>query len=186
MISNYQKALFALVSTVAVCAVIYAVKASPTVPAVGTDMACTGPYPEVIGTNDGLSITCMPPPTVAFVIGTPTSRTFSLATAYQPTDNTKAAVVTINLSSTANISLSGGTTNTATVVLGSTTGVATGTGSIICNYANSNTGTLTIGLNLSTIAATTCTFAVPAGYYFAVRQTAGTITIVNAWDQSAG
>jgi len=114
------------------------------------------------------------------------ARTLSLATAYQATDNTKPAIVTINLSSTANISLSGGTTNSATVVVGSTTGVASGTGTVACPYTNSNTGALTIGLALATTATTTCTIALRAGDYFAVRQTSGTVTITSAFDQSVG
>jgi hypothetical protein len=119
-------------------------------------------------------------------IGSPNTRTLSLATAYQATDNTKPAFVTINLSSSATLSLSGGTTNTATVVVGSTTGVATGTGTVICNYANTNTGALTIGLNLSTVMGSTCSFGLKAGDYFAIRNTAGTVTITSAFDQPVG
>lgn len=118
--------------------------------------------------------------------GAPNARTLSLATAYQATDNTKPAVITINLTSTASISLTGGTTNTADVVMGTTTGVASGTGTQICKYANTNTGALTIGLNLSTVSAATCTFALRAGDYFAIRTTAGTVTITSAYDQAVG
>lgn len=119
-------------------------------------------------------------------IGAPIARTLSLATAYQATDPTRPAMVTVNLTSTASISLSGGTTNSASVLEGTTTGVATGTGSVMCVYTNSNTGALTIGLSLATVSATTCTIALPAGAYFAIRQTSGTVTIGSAWDQSVG
>lgn len=119
-------------------------------------------------------------------IGAPTTRSLSFATAYQATDPSKAAVVTINFTSTANISLSGGTTNSATVVIGPTNAVASGTGSVLCPYSNSNTGTLTIGLNLSTVATASCVVVIPAGYYFAPRQTAGTVTISSSFDQSIG
>lgn len=118
--------------------------------------------------------------------GTPTTRTLSLATAYQATTTTKPTVVTINLTSTAALSLTGGTTNTADVVIGSTNAVASGTGTVICRHANSNTGALTVGLALSTIQTSTCTIALPTGWYFAVRQTAGTVTITSAYDQSVG
>lgn len=118
--------------------------------------------------------------------GSPSSRSLSLATAYQATTTAKPAVVTVNLSSTASLSLTGGTSNTADVVIGSTNAVASGTGTLICRYANTNTGALTVGLALSTTAASTCTFALPAGWYFAVRQTAGTITITSAFDQVVG
>lgn len=94
--------------------------------------------------------------------------------------------MTVNLTSTATISLSGGTTNTADIVIGSTNGVAGGTGTQIGKYANTNTGALTIGLNLSTVSAVSYSFMLPAGWYFAVRQTGGTITITSAFDQSLG
>lgn len=118
--------------------------------------------------------------------GAPNSRSTALATAFQATDPTKPAMVTVNLTSTANISLSGGTTNAATVVMGATSGVASGTGTVICNYSNSNTGALTIGLNLSTIATTTCTFGLPAGWFWATRQTAGTVTVTTNFDAGVG
>lgn len=118
--------------------------------------------------------------------GSPTSRTLSLATAYQATTIAKPAVVTVNLSSTASLSLTGGTSNTADVVIGSTNAVASGTGTLICRYANTNTGALTVGLALSTTAASTCTFALPTGWFFAVRQTAGSVTITSAFDQVVG
>lgn len=79
-----------------------------------------------------------------------------------------------------------GTTNSADVIIGATGAVASGTGTVVCKYANSNTGALTIGLNLSTIAASPCTFTLPTGWFFAVRQTAGTVTITSAFDQSVG
>lgn len=121
----------------------------------------------------------------AFALGAPNSRTLSLATAYQATDTTKAAVVSINLTSTATLSLSGGTTNTADILIGPTNSVAGGTGTVIQKYANTNTGVLTIGLNLSTVSAVGYTLALPTGWYFAVRQTAGTVGITSAFDQSA-
>lgn len=123
---------------------------------------------------------------VAPPVGSPTSRSLSLATAYQATTTTKAANVNINLTSTASISLSGGSTNTATVYIGSTNGVASGTGTAICLYSNSNTGTLTIGLNLSTVASVPCSFALPSGWFFAVLQSSGTVTISSAFDQAIG
>lgn len=118
--------------------------------------------------------------------GTPNSRALAAATAYQATDTAKPAIVNINLNSSASLSLSGGTTNTADVVIGSTSGVASGTGTVICRYANTNTGALTIGLNLSTVSGTTCSFALPAGWFFAWRITAGVVTVPLAYDQPVG
>lgn len=125
-------------------------------------------------------------PIFVLPVSAPNSRTLSLATAYQATNNAKPAVVTINLTSTATISLGGGATNTADVVIGSTNAVAGGTGTAIGKYANSNTGTLTIGLNISTVAANPTTFVLPAGWFFAIRQTAGTVAITSAYDQAIG
>lgn len=117
--------------------------------------------------------------------GAPTSRILALATAYQATDNTKPAVVTINLTSTANFSLVGGTTNSADIVIGSTNAVAGGTGTIIGKYSNSVTGTIAVGLNMNSASAVSYTLALPLGWYFAVRQTAGTVSITSAFDQVA-
>lgn len=118
--------------------------------------------------------------------GSPNSRTVALATAYQCTDTTKPCVVEVSVTSTANFSLVGGTTNTATLLIGSTNGVASGTGTIIGNYTNSVTGTIAVGLNLNSQSVQTYTLTVPIGWYFAVRQTAGTVSVVSAFDQSVG
>lgn len=118
--------------------------------------------------------------------GSPTARTVSLATAYQATNTAKPAIVTINITSTANLSLSGGTTNSADVVIGSTSAVASGTGTVAGKYSNASTGSLTIGLNTNAVAASPMTFNLPTGWYFAVRQTSGTVTITSAFDQAVG
>lgn len=118
--------------------------------------------------------------------GSPNSRSLSLATAYQATDPTKPAQVMVNLTSTAALTLSGGTTNTADVLIGSTNAVASGTGSVVGKYANTNTGAVVIGVNLSTVSTVPLALSVPTGWYFAIRQTAGSVSIVSAFDQSVG
>lgn len=120
----------------------------------------------------------------ATTVGSPNARTLSLATAYQATDNTKSAIVTVNITSTANFSLTGGTTNSADIVIGATTAVASGTGTVIGKYSNSVTGTIAVGLNMNSAAASPISFILPAGWYFAIRQTAGTVTITSAFDQA--
>lgn len=120
----------------------------------------------------------------AFASGSPNTRTLSAATAYQATDPTKAALVNLNITSTASISLTGGTTNSVDVVIGSTSAVASGTGTVIAKYGNSNTGALTIGLNLSTISGVPCSFVIPTGWYFAYRVISGTASLASAFDQS--
>lgn len=122
----------------------------------------------------------------AFAIGAPTARALSLATAYRATTITKPAVVTLNLSSTAALSLAAGTTNTATVVIGATSGVASGTGTTIGSYSNSLTGSLVVGLNIQTQSAQPITFALPAGWFFAILQQTGTVTVGSAFDQALG
>lgn len=134
--------------------------------------------------------TCLNFPTPAappaFAIGTPTSRTLSVATAYQATTSTKPAVITVNLSSIASLSLTSGTTNTAIIVIGATTGVASGTGTTIGTYTNSLTGSLAIALNVQTQSGQPLTFVLPAGWYFAILQQTGTVTVSTAFDQAMG
>lgn len=110
----------------------------------------------------------------------PSALSVAASTAYQAADPTKPAIATVTLSSSATISLAGGTTNTAAVYVGSTSAVATTGGTQVCGYTNSNTGALTIGLNLATVATQPCTFTIPTGYYFAYRTSSGTVTATNA------
>lgn len=120
------------------------------------------------------------------VMGSPNGRTFVVSTAYQASVPAKAATFIINMSSTANLSLTGGTTNMATVYIGPTNGVATGTGTPVCTYTNGNTGALTIGLALAQTMAGSCAVAVPAGWYIAIVPNSGSVTISSAFDQSVG
>lgn len=153
---------------------------------VATAIAAITPYTagSGISVNAGTRVISATP--TAYAVSYPTSRSLSLATAYQCTDNTKPCVVTINLTSTANFSLTGGTTNSADVVIGPTNAVAGGTGTVIGKYSNSVTGTIAIGLNMNSAAATPITVTIPAGGYLAIRQTAGTVAITSAYDQSTG
>lgn len=120
------------------------------------------------------------------VFSAPNSRTLSLATAYQCTDTTKPCVATVNVTSTASFSLSGGTTNSADILMGSTSGVSSGTGTVMCKYSNSVTGTIAVGLNMNSVSAQTCVMDLPAGWFLAIRQTSGTVSITSAFDQSVG
>ena len=122
----------------------------------------------------------------AVVVGPPNTRSVSLATAYQATDPTKPAMVTISVTSTAGLTLGGGTTNSADLLIGATSAVATGTGTAIGKYLSSLTGTLVIGVAINNGQTTTYTLPLPAGWYFAVRQTSGSVSVVNAFDQSIG
>lgn len=118
--------------------------------------------------------------------GQPVSRSLALATAFQATDPTKPALVTVNLTSVANLTLAAGTTNTADIVIGATAAVAGGTGTVIAKYRNSLTGSLVVGLNINTDSGVTIALPLPVGWFFAIRQTSGTVVITSAFDQSMG
>lgn len=120
----------------------------------------------------------------ADTIGPPVVRTLALATAFQASDPTKPAYVTINLTSVANLTLAVGTTNTADIVIGATAAVATGVGTVIGKYRNSLTGTLIVGLGINTDSAVTILLPLPAGWFFAIRQTGGAVVITSAFDQT--
>lgn len=118
-------------------------------------------------------------------LGAPTSRSVALATAYQATTNTKAAFVTLTLNCDATLSLVGGTNCAGEVRIGNSNAVATGGGTAVATYRNQNTGALTVGLSLTQGIANTIPVFLPAGWYFAVRQTAGSgLSVATVVDQS--
>ncbi len=122
--------------------------------------------------------------TLPLIISPPNPVALSLATAYQATDPTKAAVLSINLNSVASITLGGGTINTADVLIGATSAVASGTGTIIGRYRNTLSGAVIVGVGINSDCISQIQFVLPIGWFYAVRQTAGTIVIVSAFDQS--
>lgn len=119
-------------------------------------------------------------------MGTPATRTITLGTAFQATVATKPAAISLTLTSTAQVTLGGSTAATADIVIGATSGVATGTGTVIGRYANSMGGTVIIGVGVNTTSTTPFSFMLPIGWWFAVRQTAGTITVASCFDQAVG
>lgn len=110
----------------------------------------------------------------------PSTRSFAFATAYQCTDNTKPCLLTITLTSSASFSLLAGVSNTADVVIGTTSGVATSGGVAVAKYSNTLTSSLAIGINTATVSNATYVLHMPAGAFMAVRLTAGTVTVVNS------
>lgn len=136
--------------------------------------------------GSGLAQILNKPAIPVILFGSPVSRTITAATAYQATTNTKPAVVTLNLTSSAALSLAVGVTNSADIVIGSTNGVAGGTGTVVGKYTNSLTGTLIIGLAITTASASPITFALPIGWFWALRVTSGAVTVTSAYDQSVG
>lgn len=125
-------------------------------------------------------------PFTGAVIGAPTSRTLSLSTAYQATDPSKSALVSINIASTPTLTISGGQTNTAKIYIGATTAVASGTGTAVAYNINSLTGTLVIGVTINAGSTVTVPVFLPPGYYFAILQTSGAVSITSAFDQPIG
>jgi hypothetical protein len=117
------------------------------------------------------------------IAGSPNVRTLAASTAYQATNPNAVAIINLNLTSSAALSISGGTTNSADIVIGPTNAVASGTGTVIGKYSNSSTGTLTIGLNTATVAACLISFVLPAGWFMAWRITSGSVTATSAFDQ---
>lgn len=122
-----------------------------------------------------------------FAVNAPGSRTFALATAYQCTNTAKPCLLTITLQAQSSISLGGASNNEGQIVLGSTNAVASGTGTVMATYKNNLGGTLVIGLNLNSQHSNTYTIAIPAAYYVAVRQTAGSgLQVVSTLEQQIG
>lgn len=119
-------------------------------------------------------------------IGAPNARSMSLATAYQATNTAKSAIFTINITSSPVLTLSGGQTDTAQIYVGPTSGVASGTGTDIATVTSALTGTLVIGVTITAGSTSAIPVFVPPGYYVAVLQTSGTVSIASAFDQSIG
>lgn len=119
-------------------------------------------------------------------VGTAAAMALAFATAYQANDPTKPAFVTVHITSTAQLTLSGGQTHTAELVIGPTNQVASGVGTVVGRYTNANTGTLTIGLGINNTATNPLCAVLPAGWFFAIRSIAGAPAIVSSFCQSIG
>lgn len=116
--------------------------------------------------------------------GAPVARSLSFATAYQASTPAKPALVTVIVDLTTTVAVGTPQANTAELIVGSTTGVASGTGTLADTYRNDLTVTL---ISLGFTGRQKLQASVPAGYYFAIRRTVGTgITIVSAFDQTVG
>lgn len=139
-------------------------------------VATTGSYADLINK----------PTIVNLVVATPVAKTpNALATAYQATTNTKPTLITVNITSTSSISLTGTSNNEGAIYVGSTTGVATGTGTKIGEYKNSLGGGLVVGLTITAAQTQPYSFILPAGWYWAAVQSVGTgMSIVSAFEQS--
>jgi hypothetical protein len=120
-----------------------------------------------------------------FNYGAINSRSFASSTAYQATDNTKAAVVKVSPSCTASLSLTAGGTCTIQARIGSS-GLTCSSGTVVATWTNANTGTLTVGLGLNQTVGSPGNIELAIGEYFILCPTAGTFTIANGTDRSQG
>lgn len=115
--------------------------------------------------------------------GAPQTRTLSLATAYQASDPTKPAFVTVIVDLALSISI-GSADNAVELIIGPTNAVAGGTGLLADRWRNNLSVTL---ITLTFNGTQKLSAALPIGYYFAVRRVTGTgITISSAFDQAVG
>lgn len=105
-------------------------------------------------------------------VDSPGGRSLALATAYQASDPKKAAYITLTIECTSTQSLAAGETNTGEVRCGPNASVASGGGTVVGQYKNAVGGSLSLG-NLNITNMNTISILLPAGHYFAIRQTAG-------------
>lgn len=124
-------------------------------------------------------------PAAPFNFGTPNARTLTVGTAFQATDPTKAAIVTISPQCTAAMTISGGSTCTMQARVG-TSGLTCSSGTVVAQWTNGNTGTLTIGLALNQTVGSPGSINLPIGGFGILCATSGTFTVPAAVDQSAG
>lgn len=123
----------------------------------------------------------------AWAFGYPSARAdvTALATAYQASDPSKPAWITLNITSTASMTLGGGTNESGEVRVGSANTVAGGSsGAAVGGHRNSFTGTVVVGINMGNVLTAAVPFFLPAGGYFAVRRLTGsTMVIASAFEQ---
>lgn len=131
-----------------------------------------------------MSLKAMAGPVQPMIVSVPNVVALVLATAFQATDPSRSSIVTINLNSVASITLGGGTVNTADILMGATSAVAAGTGTVIGRYRNTLSGAVIVGVGINSDCISQIQFVMPMGWFYAVRQTAGTIVIVSAFDQT--
>lgn len=113
--------------------------------------------------------------------GSPSSRTVSLATAYQCTDTSRPCMITATMTCPLTLSLLAGATCAGEFRIGSANTVATGGGTNIAPIQRNASGIL----GLSTNDYETKTVKVPVGWYFAIRQTTGSgMNIISVFDQA--
>ncbi len=118
------------------------------------------------------------------LISSPNTRSLSLATAYQATDTTKPAFVTVILECVATVGIGSPAANTVEMIIGSTNAVASGTGTLADAFRSDLSVTL---ISLGWTGRQSLRANLPINWYFAIRRTAGTgCSISSSYDQGLG
>lgn len=118
----------------------------------------------------------------SFNYGDPNTRTLSVSTAYQATDPSKAASVTVSPGCTNATTVVAASTCTLQVRQGTTSGLTCSTGTITHTWNSA----YSLGLLLTNTSGSPLDIKLGVGRYFILCPTAGTFTITTAVDQVAG
>lgn len=121
------------------------------------------------------------PSATPFAFGAPAAKTVAVSTAYQATDITKAAVVTLNPACTNATTLLAASACTLQIRQSSAAGLTCSTGTVVSTW----TSTIALGLVITQGNGFPIDVKLPAGGYFIICPSAGTFTI-SAVEQSAG
>ena len=117
----------------------------------------------------------------SFNFGAPTARTLALSTAYQASDTTKAALLTVSPACTNATTVLAASACTLQVRQSSAAGLTCSTGTVVSTWSS----TIALGLVITQGNSFPLDIKLPVGGYFALCPSAGTFTI-SAVEQTAG
>lgn len=145
----------------------------------------TTPHRGATGTTGSTGATGATGATGPSAIGDYNSRgVLNFAQAYQAATAAKPAFVTVKITCVVTVGIGSPQANTVEMIVGSTTGVASGTGYQADVFRSDLSVTL---ISLGWTGQASLQARVPANYYFAVRRTTGTgCTITDVADQTVG
>lgn len=121
---------------------------------------------------------------VASYIAAPILRTFAHGTAYRAQEPANSAMITVNLESIATVNNGGASDHHAEIYIGNDNTVGTAGGMMMGRYRNRLAGTSPGSISMTHRTAHSYLVALPKGWYMAIRQLAGTVTIVSVYDQA--
>lgn len=159
--------------------------ASPTIVNAGSSSAASFNFGIPAGATGATGSTGSAGAAGVNAFSAPNTRTVAFATAYQATDNTKPAMVGVEIECVVTVSLGSPTANTVELIIGSTNAVASGTGTKVDTMKSDLSVSILLSLGFTNRQFLQA--SLPAGYYFAARRTSGTAcTVQSAFDQSVG